>query len=688
MTRTTIGKYIDLELIGQGGMAEVYIGVDPTLNRKVAIKLILPHFADKSDFEARFQREAETVASLRHANIVQIYEYSIEDGTPFMVMEYLAGGSLDDKLKAYEEAGKTMPLDEAATILDKVCSGLDYAHDRGLIHRDIKPANILFSEDGEPIIADFGIVKLLDMDSSSILTQTGSVVGSPRYLPPEQATSQEIDKRSDIYSLGIVLYQMVTGEVPFDGDMLSVMMQHVNERPENPVTINADLPVGTADVILKALEKDPQYRFDSAGDMAKAFRASLANPIAPAMVATPVATTHAETKIAEAKETVVSEQPATSNSKMMIIGGIVGILILALLAFAVFGGGFGGATEEATATDSPIATEVDAEPSNDETVITNVEPTIEPTAILEEAELVEEDTAVPEPTPTEEEPAPTAVVIDTTTPRGDIVINGSTITATLNDLDPAEEGFNYVAWLTEPESAPLQLGTIDGEAGDIIFSDPDANDILESFSGFVITEEPESDGEPTFSGPIIYEAQIEEQIIADYRHLQDVLGIPLAQALSKNMVAQARSFTDHTGFGLTDILTNGNLVGGKNHAEHTINIASGTASDDYFDWDGNGRPENPGDDVGLLTYVRLLATVAAASDKDLAEQINELISEIENHVSLMTKITASDTLEEATTRAETLDTQQGQIMERLLGLLAETEELNFDTHFEVFATGN
>lgn len=685
MSRMTIGKYIDLKPIGKGGMAEVYIGVDPTLNRQVAIKLILPHFAEKDDFEARFQREAETVAGLRHPNIVQIYEYSIEaDGTPFMVMEYLDGGTLDDKLAEYEAKGTTMPLTEVAAILGKVGSGLDYAHERGLVHRDIKPANILFSEDDEPIIADFGIVKLLN--DTAMLTQTGGLVGSPRYLPPEQASQKEIDKRSDIYSLGIVVYQMVTGEVPFDGDIITVMMQHVNEPPQNPVTINAELPEGTADVILKALEKDPAYRYDSAGEMAAAFRNSLSNPTP---IVNTVATAAGQTISTPPKEPEI--QPEKSLVKP-IIGGIVGLLLLAIIGFILFGDGLGRTPEE---TPSPVATEVVREvvptemdtpvvldtpvaPENEEE--NGIDATVTETAVIQQ----------PEQTATVPPSEPTPIPVDTTIPHGDIVFGESTVTVTLNDLMPLEEGFVYAAWLTEEESAPLFLGLVEPSGTNISFTDPEDSDILLNFSGFALTEEPKADADPTFKGRIVYEARVDEHIIQDYRHLKEITDITIDEALRDKMMIQATAFSNHVGFSLADILNNGTLEGGKNHAEHAINIAAGTGSEDYFDWDHDGRPENPGDDVGLLPYVRLFANAATTADLDdeIINEMADLLDQIAERASLLMKITASDTLDEAAVHAEELDAEQGQILEKVGLLLEATQSADFGTRFEVFATGN
>ena len=381
MSRTTIGKYVDLELIGQGGMAEVYIGRDPSLNRKVAIKLILPHLAKEQDFETRFQREAKTVAALRQSNIINIFEYAIEDGAPYMVMEYLEGGTLEDLLMKYKSQGRTMPLQETSDYLKKIAAGLDYAHKRDIIHRDIKPSNILLTDEGEPIIADFGIVKLLH--ETAALTHTGGVVGSPRYLPPEQASQQPIDKRSDIYSLGIVAYEMVTGDVPFDGDIISVMMQHVNKEPESPKEINADIPEATAQVILRALEKDPNDRYNSVGEFAKAFADSLKEKSA---VAQSAVTQEVKKEPAPKRESAPKAQTAVSTGSgnklpiPQIIGGIVLIVIVIGLVVIGMGGNTPAVATDPTNTPETQVTdttEEEAEPTHTEEVAPD-EPTFTP----------------------------------------------------------------------------------------------------------------------------------------------------------------------------------------------------------------------------------------------------------------------------------------------------------------------
>ncbi|MGD9091492.1 MAG: serine/threonine-protein kinase, partial [Anaerolineales bacterium] len=230
MNLKSIGKYVELELLGRGGMAEVYYGRDPNLDRRVAIKVILPHLADEESFEDRFRQEARLVASLRHPNIVQIYEFDFYENQPYMVMEYLPGGTLKDMLAQQKTKGESLPLRQISELFEPVAQALDFAHARDAVHRDIKPANILFSASGEPIIADFGIAKILD--ASMQLTVTGEIFGSPYYMSPEQAASEAVDKFSDIYSLGVVVYEMAAGRVPFLGDSITgVLMQHLNDPP-------------------------------------------------------------------------------------------------------------------------------------------------------------------------------------------------------------------------------------------------------------------------------------------------------------------------------------------------------------------------------------------------------------------------------------------------------------------------
>lgn len=274
MSTLTFGKYIVTKTLGRGGMAEVYLARDPVLERYVAIKVIYPHLAADPGFEERFRREAKLVAALRHAHIVQLHDFDVAANQPFMVMEYLGGGSLKDRLAALRGRGTTMPLAEIAHILEPIASALDYAHAHGTIHRDVKPANILFTSTGDPVLSDFGIAKIVG--EAAQISITGSTIGSPAYMSPEQADNKAVDARSDLYSLGVVVYEMASGRVPFHGDSpTAVLMQHITASPPPPRQFNANIPEPVQAVILKALAKNPAARFVSATELARAFSAAL-----------------------------------------------------------------------------------------------------------------------------------------------------------------------------------------------------------------------------------------------------------------------------------------------------------------------------------------------------------------------------------------------------------------------------
>ncbi len=266
------GRYEILSLLGRGGMADVYLAHDPQLERDVAIKLMNAIVAEQDNSSARFMQEARAVARLRHAHIVQVYDFAVADGRPYMVMEYVDGGSL--KIR---ESGQPLSNDEALRIAAAIGSAIDYAHQQGLVHRDIKPANILFTRAGEPVLTDFGIAKI---SGQTMNTVSGSVSGTPTYMAPEQAQGSA-DARSDLYSFAVVVYEMLTGRAPFSADTpLAMLMKHLHEPPPSPLVWRNDLPAATADVFRKALAKNPDERFASANEIVSALRAALAGEVA------------------------------------------------------------------------------------------------------------------------------------------------------------------------------------------------------------------------------------------------------------------------------------------------------------------------------------------------------------------------------------------------------------------------
>lgn len=269
LTGSTLGQYEVLELLGHGGMATVYKARQPSMDRFVAIKVISGDLLDNPEFIARFEREARMIARLQHAHILPVYDYGRDNETLYLVMRLVDGGSLDQRLRQ-----GPMPLADASRLLTQIGSALTYAHNEGIIHRDLKPNNILLDRYGAPYLTDFGIAKWVT--SSVPLTVTGTVVGTPSYMAPEQWRGDEIDARTDVYALGVMLYEMLTGKLPFTGDTPYILMyKHFDELPPTPTALSPDLPEGVNAVIHKAMAKDPQDRYASADEMAAAFSAVL-----------------------------------------------------------------------------------------------------------------------------------------------------------------------------------------------------------------------------------------------------------------------------------------------------------------------------------------------------------------------------------------------------------------------------
>src|SRR3990172_2327698 len=209
------GRYRIEDLLGQGGMSAVYKAADPNLRRTVAVKLIHSHLAADPEFVRRFEEEAAAVAQLRHPNIIQVFDFNHDSDTYFMVLEYVQGDTLRSKLKALSEKQQRLPLAESIRIMAAICDAVHYAHQRGMIHRDLKPANVMINPQGQPILMDFGVAKILGGQQH---TATGAVVGTPAYLSPEQVRGDRPDARADIYSLGVVLFEILAGRPPFQSD--------------------------------------------------------------------------------------------------------------------------------------------------------------------------------------------------------------------------------------------------------------------------------------------------------------------------------------------------------------------------------------------------------------------------------------------------------------------------------------
>jgi serine/threonine-protein kinase len=258
------GRYAVIERVGVGGMAEVYRARDELLGREVAVKVLSERLSTDRSFVERFRREAQAAANLNHPNIVSLYDYGSDGATNFIVMEYIDGRSLGELI---QQEAPLLP-ERAAEIAGDVAKALERAHTAGLVHRDIKPNNIMLTSTGQTKVTDFGIVRALGGETDQQMTQTGMVIGTAAYLSPEQAQGNPVDARSDVYSLGCVLYEMLTGTTPFTGDTpLAVAYKHVREMPDPPSSLNPDVPADLDAIAMKSLAKNPDNRYTSATEM-------------------------------------------------------------------------------------------------------------------------------------------------------------------------------------------------------------------------------------------------------------------------------------------------------------------------------------------------------------------------------------------------------------------------------------
>jgi serine/threonine protein kinase len=298
-----LDRYELKERIGTGGMARVYKAWDTSLERLVAIKILHEHLADDPTFKERFEREAKFIASFNHPNIVQVYDFNViyRDGLPvcYMVMSYIPGKTLRDVLEETNMEGKRLPLPRVRELVDDLAQALGYAHMRGMVHRDVKPGNILLNERGSAILTDFGIARIVQ---SNRLTADGVSTGTPIYMSPEQASGQGGDMRSDLYSLGIIVYELLASRPPFvDDTSLAVMLKHLNTTPP---LVSEFVKTHQFDAFLtKALAKKPEDRFQTAEEFAQAFRTTFEVPdfekttIVPGVAAVPATATTLATSV-------------------------------------------------------------------------------------------------------------------------------------------------------------------------------------------------------------------------------------------------------------------------------------------------------------------------------------------------------------------------------------------------------
>lgn len=353
-----LGPYRIINQIGQGGMATVYKAYQASMDRNVAIKVLPSQLAQSQEFIQRFQQEARIIAKLEHPHILPVFDYGESEGITYFVMRYLDAGTLSEKM----QKGRPLPLEEIDRLFTQLAEALNYAHGFGIIHRDLKPSNALIDSQGNLFLTDFGIAKLLET-ASPRLTQTDAIMGTPAYISPEQARADKVNQRSDIYSLGIILYEMVTGRVPFVAETpLAVILKHVSDPLPPPSSIKPDIPEAIEKVVLRALAKQPEDRYATVSEFLSAWKRALdETKLMPGRSETPpLSQETARTSPPPPTRTAAPAPKAASNSRGW-AGWAVGCLV-GLCALSVLGGGAvflfsNAANQTPTQTAAPTQTE-------------------------------------------------------------------------------------------------------------------------------------------------------------------------------------------------------------------------------------------------------------------------------------------------------------------------------------------
>ncbi|HEX9389426.1 MAG TPA: protein kinase [Anaerolineales bacterium] len=549
----TLGKVHIEDLIARGGMAEVYTGTHESFGR-VAVKVMRGLLEKDSDHLARFQREAEVIENLRHQNIVQMLEYAVADESPYLVMEYIPGPSLAAYLKRLHDKKQRLPIGLVAQILQSTASALDYAHLKGIVHRDIKPANVLLRSqsdpvefdktlpiDVEPVLTDFGLVRLLD---STMHTTAGSVSGTPAYMSPEQARGEKVDKRTDIYSLGIMLYEMLAGVVPFQSDTtFGMLMQHINEPPPPIQGISKDLQI----LIDRALAKRPNDRYESAGALAEEFLALFnGQTISPG-------TLHIVEMARQAAEAEQQGKPQPERGRTNWVRIGAEITIALAIMFVIFRFFINPASQTLTLTPTPINPNI---------------------------------------------PVGSMSFTDVSNPN-------DKISFIIPNLPQPGANTHYEAWLVSDDGSSFQdVGkmTIDPSGtGQLDFTDPDGQNLLQ-FGELRITKEQDNPAATKPTGDVVYSSIFPSQALVYVRNVELAYDVtPSNLALMQGLYYYSGSYitTPINGDEVNDPEFIGIKKAYENQDEATeatirkdtemvINQIVGEASDQYKDYDQDG----------------------------------------------------------------------------------------------------
>ena len=564
----TVGKVRIEREIAKGGMAEVFLGTHLTLDRPVAVKVMHNYIESDPDLQSRFEREAKVVAALRHPNIIQIFDFDTADGHPYIVMEYLKGPTLATYLGELHKRNDKLPPARIARLLTSLAAALDYAHEEGVIHRDIKPGNIILhnkarelsTEDPltpttEPVITDFGLVRIAH---SATQTASGVVSGTPAYMSPEQAQGAKVDHRSDIYSLGVVLYEMVAGRVPFEADTSwTVILKHINESPP-PIT-GIQPPV--QGVIERVLAKDPDLRHQSCRELAVDYL----NAIGMISESQTIRAASQSIPLAVSGGGATRDKPLPVSiglpwRRILLIAGL-GVLLFTFAAFA-----FSIFSRFASPTQNTNTTQV--------TSGTHAIPAIDNQAPLGLLRF-QDGTAV-----------------------------GDQVTISTASMLLPSEGNLYEAWLIADDGEQrVSLGpiTFDHEnKGTLIFVDNDGQNLIGKYHALEITIEPNPDSNPINSSDIAFSVTLPRNGFTHVRHLLFSYGATPNQGSLIHGMDATTKIINQSAEEMLAAFEIGDETNVRLQAEEMLNAIIGNEDPNYKDWNNDGDIDDQSDGFGLL----------------------------------------------------------------------------------------
>lgn len=686
------GRYKIEALLGQGGMSAVYKATDPNLNRTVAIKLIHPHLSDVSEFVDRFREEANVVAQMRHPNIVQVFDFNQDGDDFYMVMEFVAGETLRDRLNRLNKTGSQIPLVDIMKYAINISNAVDYAHRRNLIHRDIKPANVMLDLQDQAILMDFGIAKIM---GGPQFTATGATIGTALYMSPEQIRGERVDERSDIYAMGVMLFEMICGQPPFQAESpTTLLMMHLGDPVPDINRLRPECAADLKAVVEKAMAKTPDQRYQNAAEMSaalgqalSAFQRSLQAPtvVGNAAVASTAQPRTAQAKVSDATVPPQRQSPTAgaatasppaappqdysppqvvsngrSKKKLLIVGGLLLVgacalvsgLLLIMFLFNLSGDNGNEVLVEVNLTETSLAiipVESTQTPAN------------EPTSTAPATTDTPLPTATLEPTAT---PAPRRLGLMT---FGDNVqARAGNFQLTIAEAGAPATGSHYELWISDGQT-PVPLGTIEVGSGINLIGDNDEN-LIANYNSAFITVELDGQNGSTPSGMPVFLGFVPAASLEEIRLLVgEATESPRGRGYLIGADEQVRLAIDHSGF-LSSSLAASDLATAKQHAEHVVNILAGEENSAFGDLDGDGLAQNPGDGFGVAGYLekakehaQRAATADGASEevKLHAEHtiigIDNALASLDEAIRAAGRALASDSTAEAQLAAEDLN---------------------------------